>query len=198
MPLTAAGEEGTMGRTTARTSGLVRAAGVLSVAAVMSLASTSDAGVASERRDPAPRSAARHVEASGPFTAEVDFTTLVTRAVGRSRCEFRVQGTLTFGGTLDGVAEGTTTALIAAPCPAALSSPPGTFRDVFRFEGRFRGTVDGVAAEGDLSYAGVTRPGGAIDAGLHLRAASARAALRTRDAQLGVGGSYRGVAVIRR
>lgn len=134
-------------------------------------------------------------DAAGTFTALVDFPSLVTRDVGTSKCEFRVDGALTFDGTLEGVASGTTTALIDAPCPEALSNPPGTFRDVFRFEGTFTGTVDGVPATGELRYAGVTRPGGAIDANIHLRADQAKVELRTVDAQIGVGGSYRGVAV---
>jgi hypothetical protein len=138
---------------------------------------------------------ARHVDAAGEFTASVDFASLTTRDVGARRCEFRVEGTLTFTGTVGGVASGTTTALIDAPCPEALANPPGTFRDVFRFEGDFAGTVAGVPATGDLRYAGVTRPGGSIDATIILRADRAKAQLHTVDAQVGVGGSYRGVAL---
>ena len=145
--------------------------------------------------DAAQAASAGQVDAAGAFTAVVDFPSLVTRDVGNSKCEFQVDGTLTFNGTLEGVASGTTTALIDAPCPEALSNPPGTFRDVFRFEGDFAGTVDGVPATGDLSYAGVTRPGGSIDANIRLRADHAKAELRTVDAQIGLGGTYRGVAV---
>jgi hypothetical protein len=156
---------------------------------------TSAAAVTTHLPDAAQAASAGRVDAAGAFTAVVDFPSLVTRDIGRSKCEFHVDGTLTFTGTLDGVASGTTTALIDAPCPEALSNPPGTFRDVFRFEGDFAGTVDGVPATGDLRYAGVTRPGGSIDANIRLRADQAKAELRTVDAQIGVGGTYRGVAV---
>ena len=139
---------------------------------------------------------ARHVDASGTFKAEVFFNTLITGDVGNSKCEFVVQGQLTFSGTLKGVAEGTTTALIHAPCIEATNPANlGAFRDVFRFKGTFSGVVDGVSAVGDLSYAGVTRPGGSIDARIKLRAKGAKATLHTVTAQLGVGGTYRGIVV---
>jgi len=161
------------------------------------LSGTSPAAATTHQPDAAQPASARQVDAAGAFTAVVDFPSLVTRDVGKSKCEFRVAGTLTFTGTLEGVASGTTTALIDAPCPEALNNPPGTFRDVFRSESTFVGTVDGVPVTGDLSYAGVTRPGGSIDANIRLRADRAKAELRTVDAQLGVGGTYRGVAVIK-
>jgi hypothetical protein len=173
---------------------LPRSAGVLSIVALVLVGGTTAAAGTTHQRDAAQLASARHVDAAGAFTAAVNFPSLVTRDVGERKCEFRVQGTLTFKGTLDGVATGTTTALIDAPCPEALANP-GTFRDVFRFEGDFVGEVDGVPASGDLSYAGVTRPGGSIDANIKLRADRAKAQLRTVDAALGVGGEYRGVAV---
>jgi hypothetical protein len=177
---------------------VTRAAGtVLSMAALLFVAGTSQATATTHQADAARIAAARQVDAEGAFTASVDFPSLVPRDVGMSKCEFRVPGTLTFTGTLAGVASGTTTALIDAPCSEALSNPPGTFRDMFRFEGRFDGTVAGVPAEGDLSYAGVTRPGGSIDANIHLRAGDVMATLRTVDAELGRGGRYGGVAVIK-
>lgn len=46
---------------------------------------------------------------------------------------------------------------------------------------------------GSLSYAGLTRVGGAIDANVILDGAEARAVLRA-DAQVAVGGSYSGIA----
>jgi hypothetical protein len=159
------------------------------------LGGTSAAAVTTYQPDTAQAASAGQVDAAGAYTAVIDFTSLVTRDVGKSKCEFRVDGTLTFTGTLEGVASGTTTALIDAPCPEALSNPPGTFSDVFRSESDFAGTVDGVPVTGDLSYAGVTRPGGSIDANIRLRADQATAELRTVDAQIGVGGMYRGVAV---
>jgi hypothetical protein len=174
---------------------LPRSAGVLSMVALVLFGGTTAAAGTTHQPDAAQLASARHVDATGEFTAVVDFTTLVTRDVGKSKCEFQVRGTLTFSGTLVGEATGTTTALIDAPCADALTNPPGTFRDVFRFDGDFDGTVDGVPASGDLSYAGVTRPGGSIDATIKLRADNATAQLRTVDARLGQGGGYRGVAV---
>ena len=174
-----------------------RAAGILSLITLMLLCGTSLATAATHPADAARVAPARHVDASGAFTAAVFFNTLVPRPVGNSKCEFVVQGRLTFSGTLEGVAQGTTTALIDAPCAEALNPANlGAFRDVFRFEGTFSGVVAGVVvADGDLSYAGVTRPGGSIDANIKLRADGAKATLHTVTAQLGVGGTYRGVAV---
>jgi hypothetical protein len=173
-----------------------RVAGILSLITLMFLSGTSLAAAATHQADVARVASVRHVDASGAFTAEVFFDTLVPRPVGNSKCEFVVQGRLTFSGTLEGVAEGTTTALIDAPCAEALNPANlGAFRDVFRFEGIFSGAVAGVPANGDLSYAGVTRPGGSIEANIKLRADGAKAALHTVTAQLGVGGTYRGVAV---
>lgn len=96
-------------------------------------------------------------------------------------------------GTLDGSAVGTTTAVIFAPCADALANPPGTYLDVFRFEGDFSGEVLGEAVTGPFSYAGVTRVGGDIDATMVLDGDAARAVLRA-DAQVAVGGTYSGVA----
>lgn len=192
-----------MGRVRNTTKGAVvlgivpRSAGVLSAMFTLTLlGGTSAAAVTTHEPDAAQAAPPGRVDAAGAFTAAVDFPSLVTRDVGNSKCEFHVAGTLTFTGTLVGVASGTTTALIDAPCPEALSNPPGTFSDVFRFEGDFAGTIAGVPATGDLSYAGVTRPGGSIYANIRLRADEAKAELRTVDAQLGIGGTYRGVAVI--
>jgi hypothetical protein len=133
--------------------------------------------------------------AAGDFTASVDFPSLQTRDVRGNKCEFTVDGTLTFTGTLAGAAEGTTTAIIFAPCSAATTTPPGTYFDVFRFEGTFRGSVNGAPVTGVLSYAGITRVGGAIDATVILDANRTRAALRA-DATVAVGGSYTGVAKV--
>jgi hypothetical protein len=174
--------------------------GVATLLGATSLASAAPgpataASATSAQVDAARQASTRRVDAAGDFEAAVNFASLTTRDVGNSKCEFQVQGTLTFRGTVAGTAQGTTTALIDAPCVEALSSAPGTFRDVFRFEGDFVGTVDGVPADGELSYAGVTRPGGSIDANIRLRAGTGTATLHTVTAQLAVGGTYRGVAV---
>jgi hypothetical protein len=102
-----------------------------------------------------------------------------------------IDGTLSFTGSLTGVATGRISALVLAPCAEAQRTPPGTARDVFRFEGSFSGTVDGAPTSAALTYAGVTRVGGAIDATVRL-SGPARAALRA-DAVAGVGGTYVGV-----
>jgi hypothetical protein len=131
--------------------------------------------------------------AEGDFVAAVDFSSVQARDVRGNKCELTVDGTLSFSGTVEGEAVGTTTAVIFAPCADALASPPGTFFDVFRFDGDFTGEVLGEAASGSLRYAGVTRVGGAIDATIILDGDDARAVLRA-DAGVAVGGTYTGVA----
>jgi len=174
-----------------------RAAGVVTLLALLSFSAVSTAGAAQQSIGSPVTTSTQRLDAAGAYVAAVFFDTLRTRDVGSQKCEFVVQGQLTFTGTLQGVAEGTTTALIHAPCAEATDPRNlGAFRDVFRFEGTFAGTVEGVPTTGDLSYAGVTRPGGAIDATIKLRSDSAKAALHTVTAQLGVGGTYRGVVVI--
>lgn len=138
--------------------------------------------------------AAASVKATGSFDAAVDFSTLTaTSAANGHHCELSVQGVLTFQGTLDGEAAGTTTARVFAPCQDVLTAPPGTFRDVFRFAGEFSGTVAGASTVGELTYAGVTHPGGDIDATVRLHGSS-RAVVRA-DATVAVGGTYTGVAM---
>jgi hypothetical protein len=139
------------------------------------------------------RSTGGAVPAEGDFVAAVDFSSLQARDVRGNKCEFTVDGTLTFSGTVDGTADGVTTAVIFAPCADALANPPGTFVDVFEFEGRFEGDVLGSPASGSVRYAGITRVGGGIDALITLRGEDARAVLRA-DARVAVGGTYRGVA----
>jgi hypothetical protein len=175
---------------------VARAAGILSMITLMFLGGTSLAAAATHQADAVRVASAQKVDAEGSFQAIVFFDTLIPRPVGNSNCEFIVQGRLIFIGTLDGVADGSTTALINAPCAEALNPANlGAFRDVFRFEGTFSGAVAGVSVTGDLTYAGVTRPGGLIDANIKLRADGAKATLHTVTAQLGVGGTYRGVAI---
>jgi hypothetical protein len=139
----------------------------------------------------APASARSAVRAEGDFTVAIDFPTLVLRDVSGGRCQLTVDGTLTFTGTLAGDATGTTTALVFATCAEVATTPPGTFFDLFRFSGDFIGTVGGTAVTGSLSYAGFTRPGGAIDAAIVVRG-GAFGVLRA-DAVVAVGGTYAGV-----
>jgi hypothetical protein len=110
-----------------------------------------------------------------------------------NKCKLTVHGTLDFTGDVAGAAVGTTTAIVFATCEEALAASPGTYFDVFRFEGDFTGTVFGEAAEGTLTYAGVTQEGGEIDARIKLRG-DAWAVLRTTDAVVLQGGSYEGKA----
>jgi hypothetical protein len=139
----------------------------------------------------APAPAAAAPGASGSFVAAVDFATLqLVPAPGG--CELTVSGTIYFSGTLEGAAPGTTTALVFAPCSLVAAAPPGAYVDVFRFTGTFTGEVDGVAATGPLTYAGVTQAGGAIDAVITLTGATS-AVLRA-DAQVAVGGTYTGAS----
>lgn len=140
----------------------------------------------------APASAAPAQRATGSFTVAIDVPSAAFRDVGPRLCRVSIDATLTFTGTVTGGAEGSLAALVHAPCSQARSTPPGTARDVFRFTGDFAGTVDGAPATGELTYAGVTRVGGAIHATV-LLAGPARAALRA-DAAAGVGGTYVGVS----
>lgn len=177
---------------------LLRRAALAFAIAISLLASTAAVAVASPitGTESSHFALARGVQpAAGDFTAGVDFPTLRVREVRGNKCEFTVRGTLTFTGTLTGTAVGTTTAVIFAPCAEATTTPPGTFFDVFRFEGAFIGTVVGSPVTGDLAYAGVTRVGGAITATIILRGDRAKAVLRA-DARVAVGGSYAGVAKV--
>lgn len=131
-------------------------------------------------------------EASGQFDALVDFSTLSLEPVAGG-CRLTVSGTLRFTGTLEGSAYGTTRALVFAPCEQVATAPPGTYADVFRFEGTFEGTVAGTPATGPLGYAGVTSPGGAIDAAIWLGGDVPAAARAT--ATVAVGGTYTGVTL---
>lgn len=136
--------------------------------------------------------APRPTVATGDFSVAVDLASAQARDLRGDRCELTVDGTLTFTGTLTGAAAGTTTAVISAPCALALSTPPGTYPDRFRFDGELTGSAAGVPVSGPVVYRGVTRTGGAIDATVRLDGDRARAALRA-DAVVGVGGTYRGV-----
>jgi hypothetical protein len=137
-------------------------------------------------------SASTRAAASGDFTASVDFTTLILTPRGRN-CLLEVDGQLSFTGTLEGVATGTTTALVFASCSDVIANPPGTFSDVFRSELEFAGTVNGAPAEGQMVYMGRAQPGGNINAKILLMG-DAHAVLKA-DALVAVGGSYSGFAI---
>ena len=131
--------------------------------------------------------------AEGAFTVDPDVQFGAPEPVKGDKCKLTVTGTLHFTGDVAGAAAGTTTAIVFATCEEAMAAPPGTYFDVFRFTGEFAGTVFGEPAEGRLTYAGVTQEGGDIDARIRLRG-DAWAQLRTTDAVVLQGGTYRGKA----
>ena len=139
-------------------------------------------------------SAARKVQTAGQFDAMVDFSTLTLTPRGRN-CLLQVDGQLNFTGTIVGEAVGQTTALVFAPCSDVAASPPGTFRDVFKSELVFEGTVDGEPAQANLLYMGRVQPGGEIEGRLVFsRGVQGRL---EAEAMVAVGGTYSGSVIIR-
>ena len=139
----------------------------------------------------APASARSGVRAEGSFTVTVDFGSLRLSDATGGRCRLEVNGTLLFTGTLEGEAVGTTTALVFAPCSAVQVTPPGTYFDLFRFAGELDGAIDGSPVIANLTYAGLTRPGGGIDAAVLLHG-DALGVLSVK-AVVAEGGTYAGV-----
>ena len=138
-------------------------------------------------------SAARQVDASGQFLAQVDFTSFTFTPRGRN-CLLTVNGQLVFTGTIDGTATGTTSALVFAPCADVMAAPPGTYPDVFRSELEFRGTIDGEPATANLLYMGRVAEGGTIDGRLIF--SNGVAGRLEADAIVAVGGTYHGRVVV--
>ena len=137
--------------------------------------------------------AARQVETSGDFAAQVDFATLTLTPRGQN-CLLTVDGQLVFTGTIQGTGTGTTEALVFAPCADVATTPPGTFRDVFKSELVFEGTIDGEPATANVLYMGQVQPGGTIDGRLIFsKGVSGRL---EADAIVAVGGSYHGSVVV--
>lgn len=130
--------------------------------------------------------------ASGAFVVGPDVTFGAPEDVKGNKCLLTVDGTLHFTGSLEGAATGTTKAVVFATCEEATAAPPGTYFDVFRFAGEFEGSIGGEPASGTLTYRGVSREGGQIDARIKLRGGDGWARLRTTDAVVLQGGSYRG------
>ena len=139
-------------------------------------------------------SASRRVAASGQFDARVDFSTLTLTPRGRN-CLLEVDGRLVFTGTIQGTAVGRTRALVFASCADVRATPPGTFRDVFKSELLFNGTVDGTPARANVLYTGGVEPGGRIEGRL-LFSKGVAGTLRV-EARVAVGGKYRGALVVR-
>lgn len=139
--------------------------------------------------------AAPTVVASGAFTAAINPATLTATARGAT-CVITAQGDLHFTGTLEGTASGTTTVKTLAPCDEVVPKAPGTFRDVFRADLTFSGTLDGTDVDAAMTYQGVTSaPDGAITGQIILSDGLA-GALRV-DAVVLEGGTYEGVVVQR-
>ena len=141
-----------------------------------------------------PASSARRIQTSGHFDAIVDFSTLRLTPRGRN-CLLQVNGQLVFTGTIEGAATGQTTALVFAPCSDVAANPPGTFRDVFRSELAFEGTVDGEPARANVLYMGRVQPGGQI-AGRLVLSNGVQGRLEV-EARVAVGGEYAGSVVVR-
>ena len=131
----------------------------------------------------------RLVRAAGEFTVEIDFSTLRLIPV-KDQCFLEVKGMATFTGTLEGVAPGRTRALVFARCDTIADLPPGVFKDVFRSELEFVGTVKDKPTFFDISYRGVTEAGGEIDA-VMIPSNGVKGVLKV-DAIVAVGGSYEG------
>lgn len=143
---------------------------------------------------PGPTAFAGRTPASGEFDAIVDFSTLTLTPRGRN-CLLEVDGQLVFSGTIEGAATGTTRALVFATCAEVSMNPPGTFRDVFRSELEFEGSVDGEAAGARMIYQGRVQEGGGIDGRVLL--SNGMAGVLEVEAQVAVGGSYSGSVVVR-
>jgi hypothetical protein len=133
------------------------------------------------------------VAVSGTYDAVVDFSTLRLTPRG-ANCLLQVDGQLVFSGTIEGTATGTTSALVLATCAQVATTPPGTFRDVFKSELEFEGTIDGVPAQASMIYQGRVQEGGVIEGRIIL--SNGAAGVLDVDARVAVGGSYTGAVVV--
>ena len=158
------------------------------------LAPTASVAAQNPSADRAP-SLARQVQTSGHFDANVDFSTLTLTPRGVN-CLLQVDGELVFTGTIEGTATGRTSALVFAPCAMVATTTPGTFRDVFKSELVFHGTVDGEPADANLLYlGGVEPPNGTIDGRLVF--SNGVSGRLEATAVVAVGGEYRGSVVVK-
>jgi len=137
--------------------------------------------------------AAQPVQTSGTFDAIVDFSTVTLTPKG-GNCLLTVQGHLIFHGTIEGTANGQTSALEFAPCSEVAVNPPGTFPDVFKSVAVFDGTIAGQPAHANLLYMGRVQIGGAID-GRFVFSNGAAGEL-SANAIVAVGGTYSGQLVV--
>lgn len=139
-------------------------------------------------------SQASPVQTSGHFDAIVDFSTITLTPKGQN-CLLQVSGRLVFSGTIVGAATGQTSALEFAPCADVALHPPGTFPDVFHFDGLFDGTVGGQPARSNIRYMGRVQVGGAI-AGRFVFSNGVAGEVDV-DAVVAVGGTYDGSVVVK-
>ena len=137
--------------------------------------------------------AAQPVQTSGTFDAIVDFATVTLTPKGRN-CLLTVQGHLIFHGTIDGTANGVTSALEFAPCSEVAVNPPGTFPDRFKSVAVFDGTIAGQPAHANLLYMGRVQVGGTID-GRFIFSNGVAGELKA-NAIVAVGGTYQGQLVV--
>lgn len=138
--------------------------------------------------------AAQPTKASGTFDAIVDFPTITLTPKG-ANCLLVVKGHLIFHGTIEGTANGETSALEFAPCSEVAVNPPGTFPDVFKSVAVFDGTIAGQPAHADLLYMGRVQVGGAIDGRFVF--SNGVAGEVEANAIVAVGGTYQGQLVVR-
>jgi hypothetical protein len=136
--------------------------------------------------------AAQPVQTSGSFDAIVDFPTITLTPKGNN-CLLQVQGHIVFHGTIEGTANGVTSALEFAPCSQVAVNPPGTFPDVFKSVAVFDGTIAGQPAHANLLYMGRVQVGGAIDGRFVF--SNGVAGELDASAIVAVGGTYRGQLV---
>jgi hypothetical protein len=141
----------------------------------------------------APAAAAQPTQTEGTFDANVDFSTVTLTPRGQN-CLLTVKGQLVFHGTIEGTANGTTSALEFGPCSEVAVNPPGTFPDVFHFDGHFVGTVAGQPAESNVRYMGRVAVGGAIDGRFEF--STGVAGHLDVSARVAVGGEYQGQVVV--
>ena len=153
-----------------------------------------DPALAKRAAAPEVAAAASHpVDASGHFDAIVDFATLTLTPRG-SNCLLEVKGRFVFSGTIVGVANGQTRALVFATCEEVASKPPGSDPDVFTSDAVFDGTVNGETAQAKVMYQGRVQPGGHISG--HLLFSDGVSGKLDTEGQVAVGGSYEGSLVV--
>lgn len=133
------------------------------------------------------------VQTSGTFDAIVEFPTVTLTPKGQN-CLLTVRGHIIFHGTIEGTANGVTSALEFAPCSEVATHPPGTFPDVFKSDATFDGFINGQHASSKLLYAGRVAVGGAID-GRFIFSNGVAGELDV-SAIVAVGGQYSGSLVV--